>query len=75
MLAKIRKRNNSIIKSVFDYRFNSNKHTYMFMFVIQVSWFLLSIYVFFGVQSGFIWNHWMGAVKVWCCLVQVTQKW
>ena len=23
--------------------------------------------VIFGVQPGFIWNHWMGAHKVWCC--------
>jgi len=25
----------TIIKSVFDYRFNSNKHTHMFLFVTQ----------------------------------------
>jgi len=32
---KIWKRNFSIIKSIFHYHFNSNKHTHMFLFVTQ----------------------------------------
>jgi len=45
----------TIIKSVFDYRFNSNKHTHMFSFVTQAFCvFLVRICFIFGVQSGFI---------------------
>jgi len=36
----------------------------MFLFVTQVFWvFILRTWVF-DVQSGFIWNHWMGALHV-----------
>jgi len=37
----------SIIKSVFDYRFKSNKHTHMFLFVTQAFWVFIVRILFF----------------------------
>jgi len=115
----------TIIKSIFDYRFKSNKHTHTFLFVTEIVWvfiqtrrqdfaarapkttrgatflntildvcsnraikhemestdfklgvrapldlagdgpvFIVQIRGYFGVQSGFIWNYWMGALHV-----------
>jgi len=39
-------RRGNVIKSVFDYRFNSNKHTHMFLFVTQAFWLFIERYVF-----------------------------
>ena len=54
------------IKLVFEYRFNSNKHAYD-VFVRNTSFvdfYCTNMHVFFGVQSGFIWNHWIGDLHV-----------
>ena len=53
-----------LINSVFDCRFYSNKHTYMFLFVTHAFWVFIVRICFFVVQCGFIWNHWMGALHV-----------
>jgi len=54
-LQKEVERGTTIVKSLFDYCFNSNEHTHMFMFVTQAfCFFYCTIYGFFGVQSGFI---------------------
>jgi len=37
----------TIIKSVFDYRFKSNKHTDMFLFVTQAFWVFIVRILFF----------------------------
>jgi len=46
----------TIIKSVFDYRFNSNMHTHMFLFVTQAFWdfivFLCAIWLDFKSLNG-----------------------
>jgi len=44
----------TILTSAFDYRFSSNKHTHMFLFVTQVFWVFIVRICFFGVQSGII---------------------
>ena len=44
----------TIIKSVFDYRFNSNHHTHMFLFVTQAFWVFIIRICIFSVQSGII---------------------
>jgi len=49
----------------------------MFLFITQAFWLFFVQIWDFCVQSGFIWNHWLGAHKAWCCLVQffeVTPK-
>jgi len=51
----------TIITSVYDYRFNNQTH--IFLFVTKALWVFIVRIVFFGVQSGFIWNHWIGALE------------
>jgi len=36
----------------------------MFLLVTQAFWVLIVRMCFFGVESGFIWNHWIGALHV-----------
>ena len=43
-----------MIKSVFDYRFNSNKHTHVSVPNISFLGFYCASIFIFGVQSGFI---------------------
>jgi len=43
------------LKSVFDYRFNSNKHTRMFLFATQAFW-VLCEYVFLVCNLGLFEN-------------------
>jgi len=45
------------IKSVFEYRFNSNKHTHVFLFVTQAFWvFIVRIWILL-VCNPFFLNH------------------
>jgi len=44
----------TIIKSVFDYRFNSTHHTHMFLFVTQAFWVFIVRICIFSVKSGII---------------------
>jgi len=47
-------RNYTVIKSVFEYRFNSNHHTHMFLFVTQAFWVFIVRICIFSVKSGII---------------------
>jgi len=46
-LQKEVERGTTIVKSLFDYCFNSNEHTHMFMFVTQAFCFFIVQFMFF----------------------------
>jgi len=62
----------TIIKSVFDCRLNTNKHTHMFLFVAQAFWVFIVRICFFGVQYECIWNQWMGVLHACECWTQTS---
>jgi len=53
----------TMLKSVFDYRFNSNTETHMFLFAKKrfLGFYCTDMGVV-GAQSGFIWNRRMGGL-------------